>query len=132
MAYDESVAERLRRLFAGRTDVVEKKMFGGIAFMVAGHMCCGVLGTRLVARVGPAQFAVALKRPHTRPMDFTGRPLTGFVYVAPPGYQSARELRAWIRRCEQFVGTLVAKGPRRRRAVKRPFPVGMRKRPRVR
>ena len=109
MAFDEAVADRLRALFVGRRDVTEKKMFGGIAFMVAGHMCCGVIDNRLMARVGPAQYATALKRPHARVMDFTGRPLTGFVYVAPAGFESARDLRVWVALCEEFVRSLPPK-----------------------
>ena len=117
MAYDEAVAERLRMLFAGRSDVSEKKMFGGIAFMVAGHMCCGVIDASLMARVGPAQYAAALRKPHAREMDFTGRPLTGFVYVAPAGFESASDLRAWVGMCERFVGSLSPKtSPQRKRA----------------
>jgi len=128
MAYDEAVVERLRRLFAGRTDVTEKKMFGGIAFMVSGHMCCGVLDQMLVARVGPAQHAAALRKPHTRPMDFTGRPLTGLVYVAPPGYRGQRELRSWVKQCESFIGTLPPRTAQRRQGVRRPIPVKTRTR----
>ena len=72
MAFDERVAQRLRDFFAGRTDIVEKKMFGGIAFMHSGNMCCGVGGDVLMARVGPDAYGEALRRPHARHMDFTG------------------------------------------------------------
>lgn len=115
MAYDSDTADRIRQWFAGRTDVVERKMFGGLAFLVRGHMCCGVLGTTLVARVGPEQYAEALKKPHVRVMDFTGRPMTGLVTVAPDGFRSARALRAWIERCERFVRSLPPKKPTRRK-----------------
>jgi len=121
MAYDADTAERIRRRFAGRTDVVEKKMFGGLAFLVRGHMCCGVLGSALVARVGPKQYAEALKKPHVRVMDFTGRPLTGFVTVAPAGHRSTRALHAWIERCEHFVGSLPPKKPPQRKPPIRRF-----------
>ena len=109
MPYDEGVAERLREAFAGRTDVVEKKMFGGIAFMVSGHMCCGVIGEELMARVGPEQYDMALREPYARQMDFTGKPLKGFVYVGAEGFASDKDLASWIRRCEQFVNTLPPK-----------------------
>lgn len=84
-------------------------MFGGLAFLVGGHMCCGVLDARLMARVGPAQYAAALAAPHARPMDFTGRPLTGYVYVDPPGLRTAAQLRRWIDRCAGFVDGLPPK-----------------------
>ncbi|MGB5539260.1 MAG: TfoX/Sxy family protein [Gammaproteobacteria bacterium] len=109
MAYDEDVAQRLRDVFKRRTDVVEKKMFGGIAFMVSGHMCCGVLGKELMARVGPAQYEAALKEPYARAMDFTGKPLKGFVYVGTRGFESDDGLESWIGRCEAFLNTLPPK-----------------------
>jgi hypothetical protein len=109
MAYDESVAARLRIHFADRDDVVEKKMFGGIAFMVRGHMCVGVVRDELMARVGPDQHAAAITRPNARPMDFTGRPMKGFIYVAPQGFATASALSDWVRLCEAFVSTLPPK-----------------------
>lgn len=109
MAFDEGVLRRLRALFEGRTDVVEKKMFGGIAFMVSGHMCCGVVGNELMARVGPEQYEMALRKPYAREMDFTGRPLKGFVYVGVQGFASDEDLETWVERCEQFVSMLPPK-----------------------
>jgi len=84
VSYDEKLAARVRKVLAGRTDVVEKKMFGGLCFMVNGAMCCGLTKTDLMVRFGPVQYDDALAEPHARPMDFTGRPLAGMVYVAPP------------------------------------------------
>jgi TfoX/Sxy family transcriptional regulator of competence genes len=109
MAYDEGLAERLREFFSTRKDVAEKKMFGGIAFMVSGNMCCGVVNDTLMARVGPDQYEAALNKPHARKMDFTGKPLKGFVYVAAEGFESDKELAGWIKRCLNFVSTLPAK-----------------------
>ncbi|MDH3871358.1 MAG: TfoX/Sxy family protein [Gammaproteobacteria bacterium] len=109
MAFDEGVAQRLREVFADRTDVVEKKMFGGIAFMVSGNMCCGVVGEELMARVGPGQYEKALKEPYAREMDFTGKPMKGFVYVDVQGFASDEDLESWVGRCEQFVDTLPPK-----------------------
>ena len=103
MAFDENLAERLRLLFQGKYKVTEKKMFGGLAFMVNGHMCCGIVATDLVVRTGPDAFERALQRPHTRPMDFTGRPMKGFVYVARSGYLSDRDLKAWTQLGLDFV-----------------------------
>jgi TfoX/Sxy family transcriptional regulator of competence genes len=107
--YDEGLAERLRECFADRKDVAEKKMFGGIAFMVSGHMCCGVINDTLMARVGPDRYAAALKHPHARKMDFTGRPMKGLVYVAPEGFESDSDLADWVRLSLDFVATLPAK-----------------------
>jgi TfoX/Sxy family transcriptional regulator of competence genes len=109
MAYDEDVAQRLREVFAGRTDVIEKKMFGGLAFIVSGNMCCGVVGKELMARVGPGQYEQALQQPHTRKMDFTGKPMKGFVYVGAPGFAADEDLHFWVACCEQFVSTLPVK-----------------------
>lgn len=109
MAYDQGLAERLREAFSTRKDVTEKKMFGGIAFMVSGNMCCGIVNDTLMARVGPDQYEAALKRPHTRKMDFTGKPLKGFVYVAPDGIESDEDLAGWVKRSLDFVTSLPAK-----------------------
>lgn len=109
MAYDEGVAQRLREVFVDRTDIVEKKMFGGIAFMLSGNMCCGVVNEALMARVGPGRYEQALARPHAKEMDFTGRPMKGFIYVEPAGFESDSDLRTWVSLCEEFVGSLPPK-----------------------
>lgn len=109
MAYDEGVAERLREIFEDRDDVVEKKMFGGIAFMHRGNMCCGIVGDVLMARVGPDSYQSGLARPHAREMDFTGKSLKGFVYVDPAGFAEDDELRDWVSLCENFTRSLPAK-----------------------
>jgi hypothetical protein len=120
MAYDEGLAERIRELLDGRPDVVEKRMFGGLAFMVAGHMCCGVVGEVLMARVGPGEHARALRQPHVRPMDFTGRPMKGFVFVDADGVASDADLRRWVSACRPFVESLPAKrAPQGRRCAER-------------
>ena len=103
MPFDETLAGRLRPLFRGKYSVKEKRMFGGLAFMINGHMCCGIVGKDLVVRTGPDGFEQALRRPHARPMDFTGRSMKGFVYVAPPGYRSDRDLKSLTRRGLDFV-----------------------------
>jgi TfoX/Sxy family transcriptional regulator of competence genes len=109
MAFDEGLAERLREQFGGRHDVAEKRMFGGLAFMVRGHMCVGILGDTLMARVGPAEYEVALREPQARPMDFTGRPMKGYVYVAPAGFEEDAALAGWVACCLSFNGTLPPK-----------------------
>jgi TfoX/Sxy family transcriptional regulator of competence genes len=103
MSYDERIAVRVRALLGKRRDVVERKMFGGLTFMVNGAMCCGVTSEALVVRVGPADYERALAEPHARPMDFTGRPLVGMVYVDPPGYRTAPALSRWVQRGLDFV-----------------------------
>jgi TfoX/Sxy family transcriptional regulator of competence genes len=103
MTYDERIATRIRAILAARGDVVERKMFGGLTFMVNGTMCCGITDEALVVRVGPAAYEAALALPHARPMTFTGRPLVGMVYVDPPGYRTEPALRRWVERGLAFV-----------------------------
>lgn len=111
--YDENAAERVRRVLSGRRDVVEKRMVGGLSFMVSGSMCCGVTGTALMVRVGPEGRARALAQPHVRPMEFAGRELAGFVCVDPGGYRTETELATWVQRGIDFVSTLPVKTRRR-------------------
>ena len=96
MAYNEELAERVRAVLLARGTLEERRMFGGLTFLVSGAMCCGVIKDDLVVRVGPDSYDEALARPHARPMDFTGRPLRGLVYVGPEGYRSERDLAAWV------------------------------------
>jgi TfoX/Sxy family transcriptional regulator of competence genes len=103
MAYDEALADRVRKLLAGRNDVSERRMFGGLAFMVSDHMACGVLGPDLIVRVGPDGADEALAQPHARPFDFTGRPSRGIVYVGPGGCATDEDLTAWLDRGLTFV-----------------------------
>jgi TfoX/Sxy family transcriptional regulator of competence genes len=109
MPYDEGIAERLRDVFRDMPNVAEKKMFGGLAFLVRGHMSCGIVNDTLMARVGPNSYADALTRPYAREMDFTGKPLKGFVYVAPEGIESDEALSSWVRLSLDFVGSLPPK-----------------------
>jgi TfoX/Sxy family transcriptional regulator of competence genes len=96
MAYDEGLAERVRGVLEDQPGLTEKKMFGGICFLLDGKMCCGVMKDALLARVGAEQTAKALKQKHTRPMDFTGRPLKGFVLVDPEGLDFDKQLEGWV------------------------------------
>jgi TfoX/Sxy family transcriptional regulator of competence genes len=96
MAFDERLAERVRAILAGRKGVTERKMFGGLAFLLDGKMCVGVLNDELVVRAGAERNAEALKNGHARPMDFTGRPMTGMVYVSPAGVSRGPSLRRWV------------------------------------
>jgi TfoX/Sxy family transcriptional regulator of competence genes len=108
MAYDEQLADRIRDILEGRSDVGERKMFGGLAFMLDGNMCCGVVGADLMLRLGREGAGTALERPHVRPMDFTGRPITTMVYVEPEGVRGA-SLRRWVEEAATFVRTLPPK-----------------------
>jgi TfoX/Sxy family transcriptional regulator of competence genes len=110
MAYDEGLAERIREVLEERRDVTEKKMFGGLAFMVAGHMSVGILKDELMVRVGPEAHERCLKEPHARKMDFTGKPMKGYLYVAPPGFASDAALRRWVDRGVAFATSLPPKG----------------------
>ena len=106
MPYSESLAERIRNVLGDRSDVSEKKMFGGLAFMVAEYMCVGVSNDQLMARVGPENYEEALARPGASVMDFTGRPMKGYVFVGPEGIRDDADLRAWVALCEEFIRSL--------------------------
>lgn len=109
MAYDETLAHRIRESTAPLDGVVEKRMFGGLAFMRRGHMVAVVMGASLLARVGKDDVDEALALPHVGPMDMGGRTMGGFVVVAPEGLRG-RALPAWIERCRRFVDALPPKG----------------------
>ncbi len=109
MAYDEGLAERIREVLDDCAGLAEKKMFGGLAFMVRGNMCCGIVGEELMLRVGPQGYEDALSMPHARKMDFTGRPMKGMIYVAPEGFESDEGLKEWIDQALAFVNTLPGK-----------------------
>lgn len=119
MSYDNNLAERVRKVLTGHSGLEERRMFGGLAFMLRGNMCCGVVGDDVVIRVGPGEYGAALSEPNTREMDFTGRPLKGFVYVNAKGVASDKNLRDWVSRAVRFAGSLPAKSsaqsPTRRR-----------------
>jgi TfoX/Sxy family transcriptional regulator of competence genes len=118
VAYDEQLAARIRTVLSSRRDVVERKMFGGIAFMVCGHMACGVVGSTLMVRVNPDDEDRLLSAPHARPMDFTGRRMRGFLYVDPPGITTSAALVAWIRRATTWADTQPPKLPVEPRATR--------------
>jgi TfoX/Sxy family transcriptional regulator of competence genes len=110
MAYDEGLAERVRDLLALHADVTERKMFGGIAWMVAGNMACGVLGEDLIVRLAPEEAEGALAEAHTRPFDVTGRPLKGFLFISPEATDDEVALAGWVEAALAFAGSLPAKG----------------------
>ncbi|MFZ9886962.1 MAG: TfoX/Sxy family protein [Myxococcota bacterium] len=106
MAYDEGLAERIRLLWRERRDVEEKRMFGGLCFLVGGHMVAGIVGEELMLRVGPAAYEATLLEPHVREMDFTKRPLKGFVYIEPAGFDEDDALERWLSQGLAFQQTL--------------------------
>ena len=109
MAYDEGLAHRVRELMAQTPGYHEKKMFGGLCFLLDGNMACGINADQLMVRVGPEAYQNALARPHAREMDFTGRALKGFVYVDADGLSEDSGLQAWVDLGTEFAGSLPPK-----------------------
>lgn len=106
MAFDRGLAERVRLAAARRRGVSEKAMFGGLAFLLDGKMFCGVLGDEILVRVGPERNDEALARPHVRPMDFTGRPMKGYVFVGAAALRDGRALSRWVALGADFAASL--------------------------
>ena len=109
MAYDETLAARVRADLSHRADVAERKMFGGLAFILAGNMCCCVTEHGLMVRVGPDAYEDALAQPHAGLMDLTGRPMKGWVLVDFAGLEAAAALAQWVERGAGFAATLPPK-----------------------
>jgi len=117
VVYDLVTAERVRHLLADRADVVERKMMGGLCFMVKGGMCCAVSGRGgLLVRVDSEAQPRLVREPHVRPMVMAGRPVTTFVRVMPNGYRTHAGLKKWVTRGVDAVGALKAKPATRKRA----------------
>jgi hypothetical protein len=116
MPYDERVAERIRAAFGERRGITERKMFGGLAFLLRGRMCCGIVGSDLMVRAPMDVFEELLRRRHVRPMDFTGKPLRGFLFISPPGFRTARGLQTWLSYGEQAAAQMAARSRRHRRS----------------
>lgn len=109
MAFDESLAGRIRGILARRKGVEEKRMFGGVGFLLHGHMCVGVWKDSLVARLGAEQGEEAMREPHVRPFDITGKAMKGWVLVGPHGVADDDQLCDWVRLAVEFVGELPEK-----------------------
>lgn len=109
MAFDEALADRIRDVLASRPEVSERKMFGGIAFMLAGNMAVGVIGEDLMVRLDPEDAEKALREPHTRPMDFTGKPMKNMVYVDAEGTASDESLAGWVEAGADYAASLPPK-----------------------
>lgn len=106
MSYDQNLATRIREYFKDHDGIEEREMFGGLAFMIGGHMCVGANDHRLMARVGPDSYEHVLENMYATIMDITGKPLKGFVFIEPEATESDEELHKWIELCENFVNTL--------------------------
>ena len=109
MAYDEKLAERIRKRLGKRAGLAEKKMFGGMAFLLRGNMCCGVHGEDMIVRLDPADTDQALAAAHTRLFDLTGRPMKGWLLVEPKGLATDAQLGKWIDVAATYAGSLPAK-----------------------
>jgi hypothetical protein len=109
MAYDKGLAQRVREILQEEPEFDEKKMFGGICFLLFGNMVCGIIKEDLIVRVGADNYAEALKIPHTRQFDITGRPLKGWVMVLAAALDSDEELQDWVQKAVSFVRTLPPK-----------------------
>src|SRR5215469_16380875 len=117
VAYDVHLADRIRSILQSSGEFSEKKMFGGLAFMVNGHMCCGVLKTDLVLRLTAEEAGAALREPHTRPMDFTGKPMKSMIYVSAIGTDSDQALAAWVEFAVKLARSVPEKKNARRAAT---------------
>ena len=109
MAYDESLARRIRDALTRKKGVVEKRMFGGVCFLLNGNMLVGVWKTFLIARLGPDQGDEALLESHVKKMDITGKPMKGWIMVEPEGVEDDDQLKGWIQQAMKFVGKLPGK-----------------------
>lgn len=112
MAYSEELAQRVREVLSERGDVVEQKMFGGVAFMVNGRMACGPHGNRLIVRIGEAAAKEHIGKPHVKPMDFTGRVMKAFATIETDGLRTSAQLRKWVTMAADFAAS---EGPRERK-----------------
>lgn len=117
MAYSEALAERIRSYLTRRPDVEEKKMFGGICFMVAEKMCVGVIKNDLMVRIDPDDTDAAIKRPGARPMDFTHRPMAGYVYVTEKALDKETDLHRWLDEALEY--NKIAKPSKKRSSKKK-------------
>lgn len=109
MEFENDLERRIRGILSDKLHLETRKMFGGVCFLLRGHMLCGIAKGKFVARIGPDAYEEALQEPHVLPMDFTGKPLKGMVYVLPAGIQTNAVLTNWIDRSIEFVNQLPSK-----------------------
>lgn len=109
MAYSESLAERIRQVLGRQRGITEKKMFGGVGFLLHGNLCVGIWKKSLITRLGPEQAKAALREPNVGEFDITGRPMKGWVMIEPAGIETDEQLINWIQQSTAFVDTLPRK-----------------------
>ena len=109
MPYKEEIAARIQKIVSGWKSTADKKIFGGICHLLNGNMFCGVHKEFLILRLGPGKAEKAMKLPHVRPFDITGKPMKGWVMVTEEGFKTAGELKSWLEEAKSFVKTLPAK-----------------------
>lgn len=119
MAYDEELAERVRASLGAVKGVTEIRMFGGLCYTIRGNMAVGITGEDLMVRMAADTAEAALKEPHARLMDFTGRPMKGFLYVGPEGLRTQKMLERWVGRGVDYASSLPAKKPKPRKPSKK-------------
>jgi TfoX/Sxy family transcriptional regulator of competence genes len=109
MAFNDNLANRIRKQLNRHKTLAEKKMFGGLCFLLNGNMCCGIIGNELIIRSTPEEAETLLAKNHTRIFDFSGRPMKGWIYVEASGMKSVRDLEHWLQISLNYVKTLPAK-----------------------
>jgi TfoX/Sxy family transcriptional regulator of competence genes len=109
LVYSESLAQRIRDALARKSKIEEKKMFGGVGFLLHGNMLVGVWKNSLIVRIGPDSYEEALLEPNVKQFDITGKPMKGWIMVEPEGIEHDGQLKGWIERAEEFVVTLPGK-----------------------
>jgi TfoX/Sxy family transcriptional regulator of competence genes len=117
MSYDKALAARVRKQLDGVGRIEEKPMFGGLTFMLDGKMCCGVQTGRLMVRIPPERHAEFLAKPGAKPMDFTGRPMKGFLFVDAASLRTPAALSGWLREAVAHVKSAPARASRRTRKI---------------
>ena len=127
MAYSEKLLQRIRKLLADRQDVVEKKMFGGVVFMVDGNMAGGPFGDSLIARIGNEAADEAMKKRHVKPLEFSGMVMKTFVEIEPDGIKPARQLRYWVEMAATYAASLPP-GKKKKRQRRMPMIISSRRR----
>jgi TfoX N-terminal domain len=109
MPYDEILAVKIRQLLGRRKNLTEKKMFGGVGFLLGGNICCGAWKEFLILRLGDDAARLVLGEEHARPFDITGKPMRGWAMIEPAGWQDAKRLRRWVDWAVEFTSSLPAK-----------------------
>lgn len=129
MAYNEQLADRIREKLMNVKKLEEKKMMGGLCFLYKTKMCCGIVKDDLMVRIVEKKYEETLSHPHARPMDFTGRPLKGFIFVAPDGFKKEKELAFWLTLGIEYVDALPPEKFKKKipKKTKKPGSIGLAK-----